>query len=107
MKFIKTIQKFFEDSSPENLDKLSKDQSYNILKDEILDDNTDVRYDIDYFFDEMEESGIDPYSMTFDEFYNYIILNFTVNYRKDIYQPIFKEKIDQRYENQLKIPFKD
>jgi hypothetical protein len=58
-------------------------------------------------FDFIKEDGLDPYEMTFDDFYKWSSEHFSLENPKSFYETPFKDKVYPKNPNQPELPFKE
>ena len=101
MKHLKKINELFE-GDYDNFDELSPEQAYKELENEMdLPKSEDIKEEIEGIFEFIEKDGLNPYDMSFDEFYKWASEKFRLEYPKSFYETEFKNKVHNP--NQIKL----
>lgn len=104
MKYLKKINELLDEF--DHFDEISPEQAYKELEQEMdLPNKEDIKDEIDSAFYFIESDGLNPYEMTFDEFYNWTLENSRLEHPKSYYETEFKNKVINP--NQLKLPFNE
>jgi len=104
MKHLKKVNEFFGDY--DHFDEISPEQAYQEVEQEMgLPSKEDIKDEIESAFEFIEGDGLNPYEMTFDEFYNWTLSNFRLEHPKSFYENEFKSIVHNP--NQLELPFEE
>ena len=107
MKYLKKINEYFQ-GDYDHFDEISPEQAYKELEDELGDlHSEDINDEVDELFKCIEDEGLDPYTMSFDDFYRWSAENFRLENPKTFYEKPFKDKISTKDPNQLELPFQE
>jgi hypothetical protein len=105
MKHLKKINEFFE-GDYDHFDEISPEQAYQELENDMnLPKSEEIKEEIEDIFKFIEKDGLNPYEMSFDEFYKWASENFTLEYPKSFYETEFKIKVNNP--NQMKLDFNE
>ena len=107
MKYLKKINELFEGDYDHFTD-ISPEQAYKELDDEVNDlysDSDDIDEEVDELFSCIEEEGLDPYTMSFEDFYKWSVEHYRLDNLKSAYEEVFRDKVSRKNPNQLKLPF--
>jgi hypothetical protein len=103
-KLSESINEDFEEY--DHFDEISPEQAYQEVEQEMgLPKKEDIKDEIESAFEFIEGDGLNPYEMTFDEFYNWTLENFRLEYPKSFYENEFKSIVHNP--NQLELPFEE
>jgi len=104
MKHLKKVNEFFGDY--DHFDEISPEQAYQEVEQAMgLPSKENIKDEIESAFEFIEGDGLNPYEMTFDEFYNWTLSNFRLEHPKSFYENEFKSIVHNP--NQLELPFEE